>query len=63
MIIPLDELIKTEENIYEVTCAAIRRAYQISVTGDEDLEQNQGKVVSTAIRQVLTGKVEYRIEE
>ncbi len=63
MIIPLDELIKTEDNICEVTCAAIRRAYQISVTGDEDLEQNQGKVVSTAIRQVLTGKVEYRIEE
>lgn len=63
MVLPLDLLIQEESNIYEVTRAAIRRAFQLSVTGDEELERNNGKVVSTAIRQVLTGKVQYQIEE
>ncbi len=63
MVLPLDLLIQEDSNIYELTRASIRRAYQISVTGDEELEQNQGKVVSTAIRQVLTRKVQYQIEE
>lgn len=63
MVLPLDLLIQENSNIYELTRASIRRAYQISVTGDEELEQNQGKVVSTAIRQVLTRKVQYQIEE
>jgi DNA-directed RNA polymerase subunit omega len=63
MILPLDLLESYESNMYELTCAAIRRAYQITVTGDEELETNQGKVVSTAIRQILTEKVQYRIEE
>jgi DNA-directed RNA polymerase subunit omega len=63
MIIPMDLLIGNEGNIYEVTSAAIRRAYQISITGDEELEENEGKVVSTAIKQILTKKVEYQLEE
>ncbi|TVQ37920.1 MAG: DNA-directed RNA polymerase subunit omega [Spirochaetaceae bacterium] len=63
MILPLDLLIQEDSNIYEVTRAAMRRAYQLSVTGDEEIEHNQGKVVSTAIRQVLTRKVQYQIEE
>ncbi|TVR30107.1 MAG: DNA-directed RNA polymerase subunit omega [Spirochaetaceae bacterium] len=63
MVLPLDLLIQEDSNIYEVTRAAIRRAFQLSVTGDEELERNQGKVVSTAIRQVLTRKVQYQIEE
>lgn len=62
MILPLDLLIRYDENIYELTCASIRRAYQITVTGDEELEENQGKVVSTAISQLLTKKVQYSIE-
>ncbi len=63
MIIPLD-LLESEENyIYEITCAAIRRAYQITVTGDEEIEKNEGKVVSTAIKQILSRKVKYRIPE
>jgi DNA-directed RNA polymerase subunit omega len=56
-------LIGNEGNIYELTSAAIRRAYQISITGDEELEENEGKVVSTAIKQILTKKVEYQLEE
>ncbi|NBC29327.1 MAG: DNA-directed RNA polymerase subunit omega [Spirochaetes bacterium] len=63
MIIPLDKLIDESSNIYELTCASIRRAYQITVTGDEELEENQGKVVSTAVKQILTGKVQYQLEE
>jgi len=63
MTIPLDQLIREDSNIYEITCAAIRRAYQLTVTGEEDLEANQGKVVSLAIRQIITRKVQYRIAE
>ena len=63
MILPLNHLIGYEENVYELTCASIRRAYQITVTGDEEVEENNGKVVSTAIRQILTNRVTFRLEE
>ncbi|HDQ13191.1 MAG TPA: DNA-directed RNA polymerase subunit omega [Sediminispirochaeta sp.] len=63
MIIPLDKLIVKDSNVYEMTNAAIKRAHQLTITGDEEIEQNGGKVVSTAIAQVLNKKVEYRIEE
>lgn len=63
MIIPLRELENHSGNVYETTAAAIRRAFQITVTGDEDLELNEGKVVSTAIHQVLTEKVQFQIED
>jgi DNA-directed RNA polymerase subunit omega len=63
VIIPMDKLINEDSNIYELTAASIRRAYQITVTGDEELDANQGKVVSTAIKQILTRKVQYQIEE
>ena len=63
MIIPLDKLIDESSNIYELTTAAIRRAYQITITGDEELDENQGKVVSTAVKQILTRKVQYQLEE
>jgi DNA-directed RNA polymerase subunit omega len=63
MILPLDLLIEYQGNIYELTCAAIRRAYQVTITGDEELEKNQGKVVPTAIKQILTRKVIFQLEE
>ena len=63
MILPLEKLNSYDKNIYQLTCASIRRAYQITMTGDEELEDNEGKVVSTAIRQLLTDKVQYQIEE
>ncbi|TVR05384.1 MAG: DNA-directed RNA polymerase subunit omega [Spirochaetaceae bacterium] len=49
--------------MYEITRAMIRRAYQISITGDEELDLNHGKVVSTAIKQILTKKVQYQLSE
>ncbi|MBQ3923193.1 MAG: DNA-directed RNA polymerase subunit omega [Spirochaetales bacterium] len=63
MIIPLDELIGFTGNRYELTCAAIKRAIQLNLTGDAELDANNGKIVPTAIRQVLTGKVKYKIAE
>ena len=63
MIIPLDLLVDDSDNVYEMTCAAIRRAVQITVTRDEEIEENDGKVVSTAIKQVLNRTVQYRLEE
>jgi DNA-directed RNA polymerase subunit omega len=63
MILPLDELINFKGNRYELTCAAIKRAIQINLTGDEDLKKNRGKIVPTALKQVLTQKVKYRIED
>ena len=62
MIIPLDHLEGEEGNIYELTCAAIRRAYQLTVTGDMN-EEEQEKIVPSAIKQILTRKVQYRLEE
>ena len=35
---------------------------QITVTGDEEMEAENAKVVSTAIGQLLTKKVEYKNE-
>jgi len=63
MILPLDLLISNGDNVYELTCAAIRRASQITLAGDEEVAENEGKVVSTAAKQILTKKVEYRLGE
>ncbi|MCP5514151.1 MAG: DNA-directed RNA polymerase subunit omega [Spirochaetales bacterium] len=63
MIIPLDKLVQRNRNIYELTFAIIKRAAQITVTGAEEVEKEGSKVVSAALKQVLTGKVDYRREE
>ena len=62
MILPLDLLIANQSNMYKLTCATIRRSFQITVAGDEELEKSQGKVVSLSIKQILTKKVEFRLE-
>ena len=63
MILPLSKLIDLHDDVYAHTCAIIKRAQQVTVAGDEELEKNNGKVVSTAIDQILTTKVEYVIED
>ncbi len=63
MIIPLDKLLDNSDNSYIMTCAAIRRALQITLTNEDEIQKNEGKVVSTAIKQILVKKVEFRIEE
>ena len=62
MILPLELLVSYQGNSYELTCAAMKRAIQLHLAGDGELEENKGKVVSTAIKQILTEKVRYRIE-
>lgn len=62
MILPLDLLIADDSNRYELCSAAMRRANQLSLAADEDVEANDGKVVSTAVKQILTKKVRYEIE-
>ena len=63
MIFPLEQLIEFKDNIYEITSAASRRAYQLSKLDDEEVEENDGKVVSLAARQLFTKEVDYRIEQ
>jgi DNA-directed RNA polymerase subunit omega len=62
MIFPLQELIEYDDNMYEITSAASRRSYQLSMLKDLEIEENDGKVVSLAARQVFTKEVEFRIE-
>jgi DNA-directed RNA polymerase subunit omega len=56
----MDLLTSFQGNVYEMTCAAMKRGIQINLAGDEELEQNRGKVVSTALKQILSKKVTYR---
>jgi len=62
MIFPIEELIEYDKNMYEITAAASRRSYQLSMLKDPEIEDNDGKVVSLAARQLFTQEVEFRIE-
>ena len=62
MILPLDLLLADDSNRYELCAAAMRRANQLNLAADEEVEANDGKVVSTAVKQILTKKVRYEIE-
>lgn len=62
MIFPLEQLVKFTDNVYEITAAASRRAYQLSMVKDPIIEENDGKVVSLAAKQLFTDQVEYRLE-
>ena len=68
MIFPLEELIEYEKNMYEITAAASHRSYQLSMlhaAEDYDakswIEENNGKVVSLAARQVFSGELEFKL--
>jgi DNA-directed RNA polymerase subunit omega len=63
MYFPLEHLIVCEGNMYEITCAAIKRAFQISITGDPELDTMEGKVVSLGAKQVFTKEVAYQTEQ
>jgi DNA-directed RNA polymerase subunit omega len=60
MVLPLALLESFQGNVYEMTCAAMKRSIQINLAGDDELEANHGKIVSTALKQILTEKVRYR---
>jgi DNA-directed RNA polymerase subunit omega len=63
MIFPLEELIEYDKNMYEITSAASRRSYQLSKLEDPEIEENDGKVVSLAARQVFTQEIQFRLSE
>ena len=63
MIFPLEELIKYDENMYEITSACSRRSYQLSMLRDPEIDDFDGKVVSLAARQVFTKEIEFRLED
>ena len=63
MIFPLEQLVEFDGNIYEITVAASRRAYQMAKVQDPEIAANSDKVVCVAARQLFTKKVNYRIEE
>ncbi|MCL2190908.1 MAG: DNA-directed RNA polymerase subunit omega [Treponema sp.] len=63
MIFPLRELIEYKKNMYEITAAASRRSFQLSMLLDmETKEDFDGKMVALAARQVFTEEVEFRLE-
>ena len=62
MIFPLKSLIEYDQNMYEITSAASRRSFQLSMLRDPEIEDNDGKVVSLAARQVFTQEVEFRLD-
>ena len=68
MIFPLEELIEYGKNMYEITAASSHRSFQLSMlyaAKDEDakflIDENEGKVVSLAARQVFTKEVEFHL--
>ena len=63
MSIPLASLEDNKKNIYELTCAAIKRAKQIAITGDEELEDKSNKITSISLDQVLTGKTKFELDK
>ncbi|MDR2792558.1 MAG: DNA-directed RNA polymerase subunit omega [Treponema sp.] len=62
MIFPLKELIEYRDNMYEITVAASRRAYQLSMLKDAAIEEHEGKVISLAARQMFTSQIGFRLE-
>ena len=60
--IPLSIMMDTKVNMYELTNAAIHRAEQIVVTGAEEIESGKEKVVSVAIKEIVTGEVQYKFK-
>ena len=62
MIFPLEQLVKFNDNIYEITTAASRRAYQMAKVSDPEIEANDGKDVCVAAQQLFNNTVTYRIE-
>lgn len=62
--IPLDKLEENKNNVYELTCAAIKRAKQLAITGDPVLEEdNTNKITSISLNQILVGKTNYKMEQ
>ncbi|WP_178843957.1 DNA-directed RNA polymerase subunit omega [uncultured Treponema sp.] len=60
MIFPLEQLVKFTGNVYEITVASSRRAYQLAMMKDAEIDRNDGKVVSLAAKQVFNNVIQYK---
>lgn len=63
MSIPLDVLVDKENNVYEMTCVAISLSNVLAANGDQEIENNNNKVVSTVLERVLTEDIEYSVDD
>ena len=63
MSFPIKELIEYEGNIYELTCVASKRAYQLAKLAKNSQEDERDKEVSTAARQVFTKEITFSRDE
>ena len=63
MIFPLEQLVQFNDNIYEITSAASRRAYQMAMVKDPLIEENEDKTVSLAAQQLFNNKVTIKIDQ
>ena len=61
MSIPLDKLIDSDKNVYEMTCVAIKEASIIANDKDavEELDNKKEKIVSAVLTKVLNDEIEY----
>ena len=58
--IPLDKIIDTEDNVYEMTCVAIKEANIYAATDKKDEIEGEGdKVVSKVLSMALDGEIKY----
>ena len=62
-VIPFDRLVDSQDNVYELTSASIRRAEQITVTKTEELKKDKIKIVSEALREILEGEVQFSYKD
>lgn len=69
MIFPLEDMAEFKGGMYGITVAASRRAFQLAKLDmikdpavSELVEENSGKVVSLAARQLFSDEVHYSIE-
>ncbi|RLW68930.1 MAG: hypothetical protein B6D68_02790 [spirochete symbiont of Stewartia floridana] len=61
--IPLEGLVSTDKNMYELTNAAIHRARQITLSQTDEPEKPEDKAVSQAIKELVIGDVQYSIRQ
>ncbi len=60
---PLENLIEYNDNMYQITCAIMKRAYQLAHLHEPGDDKIEDKIVSQSARQVFTQQIEYRVEE
>ena len=62
-VIPFNHLVNSQDNVYEMTCAAVKRAEQLTMTQSEELRKKKVKIVSEALREILSGEVQFSYKE